>query len=63
MYRDLNKIRINIDESPRKPGLYGLYKQSERIHIYKFYIKNYWRLVVVSFVDVDFKRINILKKR
>ncbi len=41
MYRDLNKIRINIDESPRKPGLYGLYKQSERIHIYKFYIKNY----------------------
>ncbi len=60
MYRDLNKIRINIDESPRKPGLYGQYKQSERIHIYKFYIKNYWRLVVVSFVDVDYKRVNIL---
>ena len=36
IYRDLNKIRINIDESPRRPGLYGQYKQSERIHIYKF---------------------------
>lgn len=39
---DLNKIRVNIDESSKNLGVYGLYKQRLKdLHIYKFYIKNY----------------------
>ncbi|PIM94914.1 Glutamate--tRNA ligase [Candidatus Hodgkinia cicadicola] len=62
IYRDLNKIGINIDESPKKPGLYGPYKQSERIHIYKFYIKRLLKIGGCFFCRCSFKRVNILKK-
>ncbi|PIM96156.1 Glutamate--tRNA ligase [Candidatus Hodgkinia cicadicola] len=62
IYEDLNKIRVNIDESSKNPGLYGPYKQTERIHIYKFYIKKLLKMGGCFFCKCSFKRVNILKK-
>ncbi|PIM95702.1 Glutamate--tRNA ligase [Candidatus Hodgkinia cicadicola] len=62
IYNVLDKIKINVDESPKRLGLYGPYKQSERLHIYKFYINKLLKVGGAFYCRCSFKRVNILKK-
>jgi len=46
LLRDLNWLGIDWDEGPQKEGLYGPYKQSERLEIYKSHLQ--------KLIDKDF---------
>ncbi len=62
IHNTLTKMKVCVNESPSNLGLFGPYKQSERTHIYKFYINKMLLEKKCFYCKCSSKRLNILKQ-